>query len=60
MTLPAAEINLANTFGHGMGYVALSRVRSLDTLNLTGFSNRSLTVDPDVSDMDNIFRKLGE
>jgi len=60
MTLDTAEIDLANTFGHGMGYVALSRVRSLDTLNLTGFSRRAFLVDPEVGEMDTIFREVGE
>ncbi len=60
MTLDTAEINLGNTFGHGMGYVALSRVRSLDTLNLTGFSRRALSVDPEVSEVDVVFRRLSE
>jgi len=43
-----------------MGYVALSRVRSLDTLNLTGFSRRAFLVDPEVGEMDTIFREVGE
>ena len=57
MTLDAAEVDLSRSFGHGMGYVALSRVRSLATLNLIGFSARSLSVDPQVSEMDKKFKK---
>jgi ATP-dependent exoDNAse (exonuclease V) alpha subunit len=60
MTLDTAEINLSNTFGHGMGYVALSRVRSLATLNLTGFNSRAFLVDPEVSEMDKEFREMSD
>ena len=48
MTLDAAEIDLSKSFVSGMGYVALSRVRSLKTLSLKGFNNRALNVDPQV------------
>jgi hypothetical protein len=46
MTLDAAQIDLSKTFIMGMGYVALSRVRSLDTLKLTGINQKALMVDP--------------
>lgn len=44
MTLDSACINLAKAFTPGMGYVALSRVRSLDELFLTGLNQMALTV----------------
>lgn len=44
MTLDAAEIDLSKAFVEGMGYVALSRVKSLDTLFLKGINQRSLMV----------------
>ncbi len=42
MTLDAAHIDLSNAFVPGMGYVALSRVRSLDTLTLGGLNRTAL------------------
>ena len=46
MTLDSAEVDLRNAFVEGMGYVGLSRVRSLKTLYLKGFNQRSLMVSP--------------
>lgn len=45
MTLDAAHIDLTKSFIPGMGYVALSRVRRLDTLSLQGINQRALQVD---------------
>lgn len=45
MTLESAEINLANTFEKGQGYVALSRLKSLDGLKLVDFSYAALELD---------------
>jgi len=44
MTLDTAEVDLSKAFVEGMGYVGLSRVRSLKTLYLKGFNQRSLMV----------------
>jgi hypothetical protein len=46
MTLDAARINLSRAFVEGMGYVALSRVRSLTTLSLSGLNQMALKVSP--------------
>ncbi len=46
MTLDAAEVDLSKGFGFGMGYVALSRVRSLATLKVIGLNNQALQVAP--------------
>ncbi len=51
MTLDAAQIDLSKSFVPGMGYVALSRVRSLDTLCLLGLNGRALQVDPRVIEL---------
>ncbi|MEA2112831.1 MAG: AAA family ATPase [Patescibacteria group bacterium] len=48
MSLDAAEIDLSRSFVAGMGYVALSRIRSLDGLYLKGINNTALQVDENV------------
>ena len=47
MTLDGARIDLRKAFVEGMGYVALSRVRSLDTLYLYGINRKALEVSSD-------------
>ena len=44
MTLDAAEIDLSRAFEAGMGYVALSRVRSLESIKLRGLNEVALMV----------------
>jgi hypothetical protein len=48
MSLDAAEIDLSKAFVHGQGYVALSRVRSLDGLKVLGMHPNALQVDPKI------------
>ena len=57
MTLDAAEIDLTKSFVEGMGYVALSRVRSLDGLKLVGLNNMALKVNEDVLELDKELKK---
>lgn len=45
MTLAAAEINLSHTFEKGQGYVALSRLKSIEGLRLLGFNTQALELD---------------
>jgi len=45
MTLDSAVMDLSKTFEKGQGYVALSRVKSLDGLQLIGFNTTALEVD---------------
>lgn len=45
-TFDAVEVDLKTIFTNGLGYVALSRVRSLDDLIIMGISNRAYDVDP--------------
>ena len=52
MSLDSAEIDLSKTFAYGMGYVALSRVRTLAGIRLVGFSPEALNVDPMVLKLD--------
>lgn len=55
MSLDAAEIDLSKSFLPGMGYVALSRVRSLSGLRLMGMNQMALLVNPDVAEIDKEF-----
>lgn len=45
MTLEAAEMDLSQTFEKGQGYVALSRLKSLEGLRLLGFNDMALQLD---------------
>ncbi|MBI3379632.1 AAA family ATPase [Candidatus Gottesmanbacteria bacterium] len=58
MTLDAAELDLSKSFLLGMGYVALSRVRSLSGLRLLGFNDMALRVNPLISTIDHDLREL--
>ena len=58
MTLDAAEIDLAKSFEYGMGYVALSRVRSLQGIKLLGLNETALAVDPQISKLDKILKDM--
>ncbi|MFA9485712.1 MULTISPECIES: AAA family ATPase [unclassified Moraxella] len=58
MTLEAAEIDLSRTFEAGQGYVALSRLRSLDGLKLLGFNQKSLLLDEWVFRVDKRFWEI--
>ncbi|HKX24290.1 MAG TPA: PIF1 family DEAD/DEAH box helicase [Candidatus Saccharimonadales bacterium] len=56
MTLDAARIDLRKAFVEGMGYVALSRVKRLDSLSLLGLNNMSLKVSRDALEIDELLR----
>jgi ATP-dependent exoDNAse (exonuclease V) alpha subunit len=56
MTLDAAEMDLGDVFEPGMGYVALSRVRSLNGLKLMNLNELALKVHPKIFQHDKIFR----
>jgi ATP-dependent DNA helicase PIF1 len=57
MTLDGAHVDLSKAFVPGMGYVALSRVRSLDTLTLGGLNKMALQMHPEASEIDRVLRK---
>ena len=48
MTLEQAEIDLSRSFGYGMGYVALSRLTSLNGLYLLGINEMAYKLDPQI------------
>jgi hypothetical protein len=60
MSLDAAEIDLGKSFTPGMGYVALSRVRSLDGIFLTGMNAMAMQLHPDIFDFDAELRAASE
>lgn len=57
MSLDAAEIDLRNAFTYGQGYVALSRVRSLQGMKVLGLNAHALLVDPRIVNKDERFRE---
>ncbi|MCR4279702.1 MAG: AAA family ATPase [Candidatus Zambryskibacteria bacterium] len=58
MSLDAAQMDLSQTFEYGQGYVALSRVRTLSGLKLSGINQRALEVHPDIQAVDARFRGM--
>ncbi|HVS79832.1 MAG TPA: AAA family ATPase [Candidatus Paceibacterota bacterium] len=52
MSLDAVEVDLSKSFVAGMGYVALSRVRTLAGLRLLGINNQALMINPEVLEFD--------
>jgi len=60
MSLDAAAVDLSHAFDYGQGYVALSRVRSLEGLHLAGWNERALRVHPVALEKDEEFRGASE
>ena len=60
MTLDRAVMDLRRTFAPGMGYVALSRVESLDGLYLGGITDRAFLVSPDAVTLDSVLRRRSD
>lgn len=58
MTLDAAEIDLSKTFEAGQGYVALSRIKSIEGLRLMGLNKIALQVDESVLNIDKKMREF--
>ncbi len=57
MSLDRAMIDLSRAFEYGQGYVALSRLRTLEGLSLLGLNERALEVHPDVLKKDVQFKE---
>jgi superfamily II DNA helicase RecQ len=60
MSLDAAQIDLSRAFTPGMGYVALSRVRSVAGLYLQGVNNMALGMHPEIYAFDAQLRQASE
>jgi len=60
LSLETAEIDLSQSFEKGMGYVALSRVCSLEGLSLKGLNAMALQVDPNVLQKDGDWRRQSQ
>lgn len=58
MTLDAVEMDLSKSFEYGMGYVALSRVKSLDGIKLLGINDVALEVNPKVYEFDKVLEEM--
>ncbi len=56
-SLDAAAMDLSRAFEYGQGYVALSRLRTLQGLHLLGWSEQALLVHPEVLGEDARFRR---
>lgn len=57
MTLDAARIDLRKAFVEGMGYVALSRIKNIESLYLTGINRTALQISSDAMHIDEGLRK---
>jgi len=60
MSLDAIEVDLSRSFEPGMGYVALSRVRTLAGLTILGMNEGALQVHPEVLKYDRNLRALSD
>jgi ATP-dependent DNA helicase PIF1 len=59
MTLDAARIDLRKAFVEGMGYVALSRVKNLSSLFLTGINQMALRASEEAREIDGRLKERG-
>lgn len=60
MTLDAARIDLRKAFVEGMGYVALSRVKNLSNLYLTGINQMALRASEEARQIDSMLQLRGK
>ncbi len=57
MNLDTAQVDLSRAFTPGMGYVALSRIRSLGGLSLRGINQTALSTSPDIHEFDELLKR---
>jgi hypothetical protein len=60
MSLDAVEVDLSKSFEPGMGYVALSRVRTLEGLTILGINEMALQVHQEVLEFDSMLRQRSD
>lgn len=60
MTLDSARIDLRKAFVEGMGYVALSRVKNLSNLYLTGINQMALRASEEARQIDESLQRRGQ
>lgn len=60
MSLNSASVDLSRAFEFGQGYVAISRVRSLEGLHLVGVNENSFNVHPLVTQKDVDFKFMSD
>ena len=60
MTLDSAQIDLSKTFEVGQGYVALSRIKNIEGLQLVGFNDTALMVDPLILSIDDRIKQASQ
>ena len=60
MSLDAVEVDLGRAFEPGMGYVALSRVRTLKGLTILSMNEAAFHVHPEVLEYDRHLRQLSD
>lgn len=60
MSLDAAVIDLTHSFERGMGYVALSRVRTLEGLSIKGMNNMAMQIHEEALEVDREFKRLSD
>ncbi len=60
MSMDSAIMDLSRAFEYGQGYVALSRVRRLSGVYLTGLNQRALEVHPEILEKDRDFRAASD
>lgn len=57
MSMDSAVMDLSKVFEFGQGYVALSRIRSLDGLHVIGVNKQTFEIHPDVLEQNKLFLK---
>ncbi len=57
MSLDEAKIDLSKAFEYGQGYVAISRVRSMQNMLIDGMNAKAFEMHPKVTEVDSYFRQ---